>query len=337
MKDGNRMRSLIERNEQYSTRRLASVLDRPIFRVDQLACAAAAETIRAYHASLDTMPWGTLPPANQLVFKLAFVAICHQFNWDFLQDRLAKHILAEDQQHMIRRISATRSDELQEWLAGYDKPERIQATRRAAMLRDVGKELLACGGDALALVALAGNRIDGLTGFVNQLNRFEAYRLDPLHKKSYVLIQDLVREGIVRFEDEDSLRPAIDYHIMRLYLRSGRVVPLHDVVADELRGKPRPRPRLVHLLREAVGEALQVTASYARLSIPEMNYVEWQLGRSVCERDTPACLKTERPAGLDADIARIFVGNCPYIGFCQACRDPERRKLQEPRFVSTFY
>ena len=336
MNGGNRPRPLVERKEQYSARRLASVLDRQIFRVDHLACAAAADTIKAYHASVERMPWGALPRSNQLVFKLAFVAICHQFNWDFLQDRLSKQLLAGDQSQMIRRLAAIKSDELQEWLAGYDKPDRIQATARAAMLRDIGKGLLAIGGDALTLVTAASDRIAGSTGFVNQLNRFEPYNLDPLHKKSYVLIQDLIREGIVRFEDEDSLRPAIDYHIMRLYLRSGRVVPLYEVVADALRLQ-HPRPRLVHLLREAVAEALQATASYAKLSIAEVNYVEWQLGRSICERDIPACLRTERPAGLDIDIGRIFVGNCPYMGFCQAQRDPEWRKLQEPKFVSTFY
>jgi hypothetical protein len=299
---------------------------------------AAAETIKSYHASVETTPWGALPQANQLTFKIAVVAICHQFNWDFLQERLATYLLSNDLSEMIRKLSSARAEDLNEWLAGYDKPARIQATRRSAILRSVGKQLsIECGGDPLRLVAAAGHRIAGPDGFIAQLDRFESFRIDPLRKKSNVLVQDLVRERIVSFADEDALRPAVDYHVMRIYLRSGRVIPLYSVVAEVLKGKPRPRPRLVQLLRGAVSEAIQLTASYARLPVAAVNYVEWQLGRSICDSRRPACMQTERPSGLDEGIAKLFVGNCPYISFCQARGDPEWRKLREPKFKSTFY
>jgi hypothetical protein len=188
-----------------------------------------------------------------------------------------------------------------------------------------------------ALVRLSGNHMSGPTGFVAQLDAFEPYRGDPLRKKSYVLVQDLIREGTVVFEDEASLEPAIDYHVMRLYLRTGRVVPVFNVVSEALKGKPVHRPRLVQKLREAVAEALKLTASYAELTVAAVNYVEWQLGRTVCDVRRPGCVRTTRQDGLDPDIARLFEGNCPFQRFCNAKDDPEWRRLREPNLPTTFY
>ncbi len=206
------------------------------------------------------------------------------------------------------------------------------------MLRAIGTGLSShFEGDAWALVGRSQDRLDGATGFLAQLDTFEPYRMDPLRKKSSVLIQDLVRERIVHFEDEVSIRPAVDYHIMRLYLRTGRVVPMHSVVVDVLKGKPRPRPRLVRLLREAVAEALQATARYAQLSVADVNYVEWQIGRAICDRRRPACTEPQPQVHIDRDVAALYDTKCPYLGFCHAFRDAEWRKLSEPNFVSRFY
>ena len=124
---------LTESKQEYAAKRLANVLSGPIFKVDHLACAAAANTIKEYRASLERMPWASFPQPSQVTFKLAFVAICHQFNWDFLQERLARHLLSPNQDQMVRRLAELRADELSDWLAGYSKPQRIRASNRAAM------------------------------------------------------------------------------------------------------------------------------------------------------------------------------------------------------------
>lgn len=320
-----------------ASRRLAKVLNRPLFRIDELACVQAADAIRSYRASTDASPWGGLSAATQLTFKLAFVAICHQINWDFLQQRLAEHLLS-DQEEMTHRLASVRAADVSRWLSGYPKPQRIQASDRAEMLRAIGAVLISeLEGDAWNLVLRAAGQLDGATGFVAQLDLFEPYRGDPLRKKSNVLVQDLIRERIVRFHDELSIRPAVDYHIMRLYLRTGRVVPTQPVVAEILMGKPRPRARLVRLLREAVGDALQATAKYAGLSVSDVNYIEWQIGRAVCDRKRPACTDSTRDVAIARDVAALYETACPYIDFCQAVRNPEWRKLSEPNFISRFY
>ena len=89
-----------------------------------------------------------------------------------------------------------------------------------------------------------------------RLDRFQAFRDDPLRKKSNVLVHEIVRDRIANFDNSTQIAPAIDYHIMRLYLRSGRVLPLHRETLDLLKKNSAPRPRLVKLLREAVSEAV---------------------------------------------------------------------------------
>src|SRR3546814_15988328 len=71
-----------------------------------------------------------------------------------------------------------------------------------------------------------------------------AYTGDPFDKKARVLAHDLHREGIMMFSDPENLKPAIEYHLIRLYLRSGRVIPASESVRRELIGIQRsPRPR----------------------------------------------------------------------------------------------
>jgi hypothetical protein len=325
--------------QESTARRLANVLNRPVFRIDELACVQAADIIRSYEPHTEGTPWARLSKGSQLTFKIAFVAICHQFNWDFLQTRLSHHLLCENEQELIRRLASARADDVSRWLAGYSKPRRIQAADRAELLRAVGRGLQETfGGDSVNLVERAGGKLGGPNGFLAQLDSLEPYRADPLRKKSNVLVQDLVRERIVTFEDEGTIRPAVDYHIMRLYLRTGRVVPTQQVVVEILKGKPRPRPRLVRLLREAVAEAMSTTARCAQLSIADVNYIEWQIGRAVCDRQQPSCTdQNGARRTIDRDVSALFDGPCPYIKFCQSARDPEWRRLAEPKFVSRFY
>ena len=147
-------------------------------------------------------------------------------------------------------------------------------------------------------------------------------------------MHDLVRVGIARFTVEDTIEPAVDYHIMRLYLRTGRVAPLHRSTLELLKHDSRPRARLIKLLRETVGEALALTAFYAKVPIPTLNSREWQLGRKICERTRPRCSDVEDAV---RDQLALNSSSCPYSGFCRAAADPEWRALREPDHSKSFY
>ena len=319
-------------------KRVDQLLSHNPFKIDESACHAAALIIRPFQGDQVSGPWVSQPIDTQLLFKLAFISVCHQINWDFLQSRLALHLLAREDSSLLSLLCSVSAKDVGRWLEGYEKPDRIRAQERAALLRNIGATIRQeLNGQPMRLFDESRGFISGEQGFLKQLDRFAAFREDPLRKKSNVLMQELTRERILQFNDEQTIQPAIDYHIMRLYLRTGRVVPTDIVIKNQLRGQPNPRERLVHLLREKVGNALDLTAFYAGLPVSEVNYIEWQIGRSICQVDAPNCVAKAAKPLLPENMASLFVNACPYMEFCLACEDPEWRMLREPELRKSFY
>lgn len=307
-------------------------LDGPAFEVVPIACSAAAKVLRGLRLAEKAVA-SQRSLAAEMLYRTARAAICHQINWDFLDERLS---LAFGSMPLDAiSLSRVTARDVNAWLAGYKKPHRIRAKERAALLRDLGERLLDdCAGDVLVLFKRSARRLYGPGGYLEQLGRFIAFSEDPLQKKSNVLIHEIVRDGLFTFDDEGAIAPAVDYHIMRLYLRTGRVAPIHRSTLESLKQDSMPRARLVRLLREVVSEAVSLTAFYADLSVPTVNDLEWRLGREVCDRVRPRC------SHLPAD-ARMRLGvagqQCPNAGFCLAFRDPDWRSLREPDHKKSFY
>jgi hypothetical protein len=319
-------------------KRIDQLLGRNPFSIDETACYVAAQIIKPFRGDQTTAPWAKLKIGERFLFKLAFIAICHQINWDFLQSRMALHLLQNDGNDILEILRSVTAKEITTWLDGYSKPERIRAAERAGLLRDIAHVIANdFGGEPLAIYQRSAEKIDGRDGFITQLDHFQAFKEDPLKKKSNVLLQELTRERTLRFKDENSIRPAIDYHILRLYLRTGRVITSDIEIQERLKGAPDSRPRLVHLLREKVGEALDLTAFYSNLPVSEVNYIEWQIGRAICKIDAPACVTLLRDPELDESVALLFDGACPYLNTCETCRAPDWRELKEPALKKSFY
>jgi hypothetical protein len=308
------------------------------FHVNPSACLRVAEVIRSYRSSANCSLSNEEDVPRQMTIKLALVSICHDINWDFLQQSLPSLFLDSPTDSIAERLSQIRSPDVYACLAGYPKPNRILADSRAAILRDIGRTIIEHFGDTMKLYQRSERRIYGDNGFLRQLDCFESYKADPLRKKSHVLIQELVRERIVRFDDEHLIEPAIDYHIQRLYLRTDRVICRDRSIEQDLQSyRPRQRPRLVNLLRREVSDAVKLTAFYANLPIPDVNYVEWQIGRSVCTKLRPFCIRGHGPTDLDPDIARLFSGRCPFVDFCPGVENEGFRRLKQPNFQTSFY
>jgi hypothetical protein len=311
-------------------------LEKAVFRVVPTACFIAAQSLRHYHRPVERHPWSTLPPAQQLAFKLAFISICHEFNWDFLQQRLAE-VLLDDPFHLAERLATVDARQVREWLINYPRQERVHAQQRASLLRDVGRVLLArWRGDAANLIIECGGRLVGAGGFFEELDEFAAYRADPQRKKSKVLVHDLIRESILRFVDESEVEPAVDYHLIRIYVRTGRVVSRDAALDPFFEGRPRPRKRLMRLLREAVSDAAKLTALYANIPVPDINYVEWQFARTICRAEGPACEEAPRDQ-LPHDVAALVETACPYHSFCEKHNRQRNSVLREPEFSKGYY
>ena len=105
--------------------------------------------------------------------------------------------------------------------------------------------------------------------------------------------------------------------------------------ALQRRGAPA-RARLVHLLRQAVSDALFLTALYAKQPVHTINYLEWQIARSRCERDTMNC-DGAWPRAMEDQPLRELADCCPLRDMCTAYQHEGWRKLVEPELKKAFY
>lgn len=319
-------------------------LDGDPFRVDLFRCHDAARVLSTYTSDVQSLePWSHLPEIDQFAFKTLFISICHQMNWDVLQSALAGWLLPNTSAR-LEEFTKTTPKQISLLLKNYPRQERVRAIERARILRETAASLLILLGSGGSLRGLLNRpELDGGLGFYQLIAGIPAYRGDPFDKKARVLAHELHREGIIEFTDPGNLKPAVEYHLIRLYLRSGRVVPTSDSVTKELLGEGRSaRPRLVNLLRGAVDLAMRQTAFYAGIDVATLNYIEWQIGRSICVEELGPNLvarycEAPAPDDMPKDVRTLAKRHCPFAGFCNSLNDPAYPWFREPQFQKTIY
>lgn len=310
-----------------------------LFDVDEFLCMLLGKRLSGYR---DNKPAG-LPPeydiGQYLTIRIAVASVCHQFNWDLLNKRLPQILRSIPPADLAGFLATISAPQFEKWFPDLPEIARLRAKERARILREVGQTLRdEFGGDSRAILERSNRTLLGSGGFYELMDKFPAFREDPLRKKTNVLTHDIVRLGIVSFRDMENIAPAIDYHLIRIYLRTGRVYAKHRSVFDALvNADPMPRDRMVKLLREKVALAVKLTAQFSRLSIPDVNYIEWQLGRRICVRETAKCVTDTRVSDLDPDILTLFERSCPFIENCRAVKESDLMQLKEPVFQKTFY
>lgn len=259
-------------------------------------------------------------------FWLIHTVIAHQIN-NFFSERALRKISKEN--FNSNYLVKLREEELFELLKDYHKPERIMAKERAQMIREFCFVLNEhFSGKASVLLEKSNFEVDK---FKENLDNFVAFSEDPLRKKSNILVQILSRLKLVEFKDIEKVEPAIDYHLIRLALRNGRVkIKNEDLRLRIIEQKPVSEAE-DKLIREKVSEAFQVTAYASGKNIPELNWIEWHLARSVCVRGEPQCHLDLNPVSEFLEFK--FEGKCPLFEVC------ERRKeyVEEPKFETSYY
>ena len=320
------------------------------FHVDTIACMEHANVLKNYIRPEEKFLWSNLPKHIQLAFKVSFISICHQFNWDYMQDTLAENLLNKEQ-NIVDLLVSIKSTDIEHWLVDYPKKERIRAKERAEILRDVGQVFTKKYNGDLVLFYNECNRSvlgdedkNERSEFHDIMDQFLGYNKDALRKKTNVLSHDLYKESIIEFKDDNNVKPAVDYHIMRTYMRTGRVIPADPVLFKFLEGAPNPRGSLVRQLRKTVSEAEKLTAFYAGLNVADVNYIEWQIGRSICVNNEPLCKKANKKFDTAKDIYPLCNGTCPFIETCQSYNDFSKFDdlsrfidFEEPKYISTDY
>ena len=323
---------------------LDRALSKNPFRIDLFKCHEMGIRLRHYKAEPNVEPWSDAPAIDQFIFKTLFISICHQMNWDVLQAAMADWVLPSSSLR-LEEFAATSPSKISELLDHYPKKERVRPTEREAMVRSTAAALKRLIEEEPAFSSFFAEPIlDGVSGFYELISCVPAFNGDPLDKKARVLAHDLYREGILPFRDPENLRPAVEYHLLRLYLRTGRVHPINNAVRDELVGESKPvrRDRLVRLLRETVDEAMRYTATCAGLDVATLNYLEWQLARNLCvpelggARISEFCMAPTE-LKLPEDIFAITPDGCPFRAECSSLNDPVYGWYREPTFQKAIY
>ncbi|MHB8130806.1 MAG: hypothetical protein ACYDEX_17580 [Mobilitalea sp.] len=271
---------------------------------------------------------------NRIACEVISAAICHQMNWDYLRKAVLDKTKDDEYWLCDDRLSNIKEEEVAALFVNYNKPERIRAKERCDILHEVGKMVCDAGGyqalfldERLKLLPIETIR----SYFLNCL----AFSKDPKEKKLQLLLQKLsiydYLHGVA-----SHCRPAIDYHLIRSYLRRGLLYPKTKYAEEFISESSAQRKEAtVGALRQLCGVLLEQIAWYTDLDICVVNSIEWNIGRSICTQDNPDCyLETE-----DAAWLRLRYVQCPFYGSCRARQNEkgELLRLNGPEYKGTSY
>lgn len=272
--------------------------------------------------------------------EIVFVSICHQTNWD----RLHEHVLQMSRTHsqylsleFLRQLDAAQFVRL--FAPGIDE-NRLRTRERLGFLRSLAQSVPEWPDRSARWLGPGRVSLAGESGLYAWLSRIQAFAEDPLQKKSRVLVHQLLRYGLIEVEDEHSILPAVDYHLMRLYVRTARVSPCSPEYLQRMVSDSTARVEFHFHLRQAVEEAMQWTQTTSGLRMDHLNHVEWQIARSYCTRMEARChLEPLETKPLD-DLARAILQTprqCPLAVDCMGCCDERLRNVRDPKSAKGFY
>ena len=285
----------------------------------------------------------TILPKEKIVFsdfplRIAIIcemlcsAICHQINWDFLRKVVRDRTIMSFEWLSPVHLSEISEDEVSELLSGYSKPERVQKKERAALLHSLGRWLSKY--DPVEQVFLEKDK--GLLPFEKieeKILECEVFSNDPEKKKVRLLIQKLSAlyglEGLAQY-----YQPAIDYHLVRVYLRRGLIIAKTQYANNLLEDLGTERKEsTMGAIRQLCAHTLSEISEYTGLDISTVNQIEWCIGRSVCVPEEPDCFLQSKESQWLNESFRV----CPFFNTCAARTNKRFLGFEEPTYKGYSY
>lgn len=265
--------------------------------------------------------------------EMICAAICHQINWDILRKSVFKKTYYNVKWLTPEMLSQIPADVILNMFAQYNRPERIRANERAQILHQVGELAIKFG--SFVNLFLDENGVL-LSESQIRKNLFECpvFSQDPEEKKLQLLLQKL--SSYVQLAPlSDFCRPAVDYHLIRCFLRRGLISPKSKLAKEFISATSIERKEsTMSALRQLCATLMQQISTYTDLHINLVNQIEWHVGRSVCVENVPDC-HLERP---DAVWVRTKFDACPFYGSCCARNyNPNLLHIEEPTYTGTSY
>lgn len=326
--------------------------------VNELQCRAIAERVRrqTVHADEFLFVPATVDEAQREANYWAFaVAICQHTKslegfidgrwrrgWDYLisaSRRMLDEFASAQAMAQIdaARLRAILSDDFDPSHSTVDRVDE-----RLGQLHDVARVLLEqYEGQAMNIYCWAGGHIQGEGGIFQRLAAIPAYT-DPLDKKAQLLVGQLDASGVWPLEDPQNLKVCMDYHAMRVALRTGIVEVTDPGLMIALKQKARVSDAINHAVRHAVSEACDRIIAHSGVSVFEFDKWIWHLGRSCCFYDhEPICgPRTCHKMDICTYIKAVDYacpGKCSLDGACKGSRDDFYKAFWETNVYTEFY
>lgn len=326
--------------------------------VNEVQCQAIADRLRGQTIRPDEYLFVPPTPAEarrEANYWTFVIAICQHTRslqgvidghwcrgWDYLV-RATRRVVDEfaSAQAMVKidadRLRAILSDDFDPARSTVDRVDE-----RLRQLHEVAELLLAeYEGEAMNLYYQAAGRLRGEGGILERLAQIPAFA-DPLEKKAHLLAGQLDAAGIWPLKDPQNLKVCMDYHAMRVALRTGIVEVTDPGLLIALKQRAIVSDEINHRVRSVVSDACDRVIALSGVSVFQFDKWIWHLGRSCCfyEHDpicgSNTCHKMDRCTYIQA-VDYPCPGRCSLDGTCKGSRDDFYRTFWETNVYTEFY
>lgn len=293
---------------------------------------------------------------NETAFRAYFWAssICHSTKgafhgyfdgryakgWDYLLRSFCAWASDEPNAVSPSRIANLKSDGLIRMLEKYATEATVNlrdADRRVEILANAAEDLNSCfDGRLSALLEKSKQRLSGEDGAYSLLSRLRGFA-DPQRKKSTTFLMTCHYSGRWEASDPTSAEPMVDYHRIRLLMRTGCIVVNSEELSTRLRSQWPVNTETADLLRTVARQICKQITALSNVSMFDLDVSLWAHARSCC-RNAPTCMskRVENESfGLLVDNA--VEGSCVFEDWCSGKQRPEVRSLWEPITVTENY
>ena len=265
--------------------------------------------------------------------------------WDYML-QAARRMTAHDPDYFsAQNMSLVTPDGVRSIFSDDFLPEHSTIDRvdeRVAQLHDCAQILLrSYEGDVCVLHQQAGGRLQGENGILKRFSVFIAYS-DPVQKKSFLFLMFAAKSGVWELTDLDSLKVAIDYHIMRIALRSGMVQVLDPELAETLRTRREVNAETDNQIRETIREACDLLIEHSGHTVFDVDNILWMMGRNCCFYDHAPicgdnpCTKMDK-CSFVRGIEYACPGHCLFDGVCFGSYAPAYQAYWETTLYTEYY
>ena len=264
--------------------------------------------------------------------------------WDYLERACRRAMACHPDYFSAENMSRITGQELHRILSDDFDPAHSTLDRveeRVTQLRDCGQRLAAqYDGDVMNLYRQAGGYLHGRRGILELMSEFKAYS-DPIQKKSFLFLMFVSQAGIWEIKDLENLKVAVDYHIMRIALRSG-MVRVGGALERALKERQEVDAAMDTQVRGAVQRVCDLLVRHSGHSVFEVDNILWMMGRNCCFYEHEpicggnACFKQDQCTFIRS-IIYDCPGKCLFDGVCLGSLDEEYRKFWETNLYTEYY